>query len=132
MFINHQILVQAKGEPTYHFKNGSLADGLAVPVVGSTSFSVARRFTDSTELVSEKMLAIAMLRLIEMEQLVVEGGGAAALAAILPGGPLYGKFEGKNVILPLCGGNVDTTTLGRVIDRYAYTLGLFVLHVLNF
>ena len=106
------------GEPTYYFKNASLADGLAVPVVGDRSFSVARRFVDGTELVSEKMIAIAMLRLIELEKLVVEGGGAAALAAILPGGPLYGAYKGKNVVLPLCGGNVDTTTLGRVIDRY--------------
>lgn len=106
-----------KGEPVYAFKNGSLADGLAVPMVGPTSFSVARCYTDSTELVTEKMIAIAMLRLIEMEKLVVEGGGAAALASILPGGPLYGMFEGKNVVIPLCGGNIDTTTLGRVIDR---------------
>ena len=34
----------------------------------------------------------------------------------LPGGPLYGKFPGKNVVIPLCGA-IDTTTLGRVIDR---------------
>ena len=67
--------------------------------------------------VSEKMIAIAVLRLIELEKLVVEGGGAAALAAILPGGPLYGKFTGKKVVVPLCGGNIDTTVLGRVIDR---------------
>lgn len=63
------------------------------------------------------MIAIAVLRLIELEKLVVEGGGAAALAAILPGGPLYGKFNGKKVVVPLCGGNIDTTVLGRVIDR---------------
>jgi threonine dehydratase len=63
------------------------------------------------------MIAIAVLRLIELEKLVVEGGGAAALAAILPGGPLYGKFAGKKVVVPLCGGNIDTTVLGRVIDR---------------
>lgn len=63
------------------------------------------------------MIAIAVLRLIELEKLVVEGGGAAALAAILPGGPLHGKFAGKKVVVPLCGGNIDTTVLGRVIDR---------------
>jgi threonine dehydratase len=39
------------------------------------------------------------------------------LAAILPGGPYYGKFRGKKIVIPLCGGNVDTTVLGRVIDR---------------
>merc|ERR1712146_316871 len=49
---------------------------------------------------------------------IVEGGGAAGLAALLPGGPLdRPDMKGKNIIIPLCGGNIDTTTLGRVIDR---------------
>lgn len=52
-----------------------------------------------------------------MEKLVVEGGGAAALASILPDGPLFGHFRNRKVVLPLCGGNIDTTVLGRVIDR---------------
>jgi len=105
------------GFPVNGFKEATLADGLAVPVVGATSFKVAQRYVDYTCQVSEKMIALSMLRLIEMERLVVEGGGATALAAILPGGPLFGKFKGMNVCVLLCGGNVDTTTLGRVIDR---------------
>lgn len=40
------------------------------------------------ELVSEKFIALAVLRLLEMEKYVVEGGGATGLAGILPGGPL--------------------------------------------
>ena len=39
------------------------------------------------------------------------------MAAILPGGPYFGRFKGKKVVIPLCGGNVDTTIVGRVIDR---------------
>lgn len=105
------------GYPVNGFIEGTLADGLAVPVVGPTSFQVARRFVDYSVEVSEKLIAIAVLRLIETEKLVVEGGGAAALAAILPGGPLYGKFIGKTVCVPLCGGNIDITVLGRVIER---------------
>lgn len=35
----------------------------------------------------------------------------------MPGGPLAGKFKGKKVCVPLCGGNIDTAVLGRVIDR---------------
>ena len=105
------------GRPVNGFKEATLADGLAVPVVGPHSFHVARKHVDYSVEVSEKMIAIAVLRLIEMEKIVVEGGGAAALAAILPGGALYGKFAGKKVVIPLCGGNIDTTVLGRVIDR---------------
>mmetsp|Transcript_3883 Transcript_3883/g.3483 ORF Transcript_3883/g.3483 Transcript_3883/m.3483 type:complete len:439 (-) Transcript_3883:68-1384(-) len=105
------------GYPVNGFIEATLADGLAVPIVGPTSFVVAKRHVDYSVGVSEKMIAIAVLRLIETEKLVVEGGGAAALAAILPGGPLFGKFKGKTVCVPLCGGNIDTTVLGRVIDR---------------
>lgn len=105
------------GKPVNAFKEATLADGLAVPVVGPTSFQVARRYVDSACQVSERMIAIAMLRLIEMDKIIVEGGGAAALAAIIPEGPLYNKFAGKKVCVLLCGGNIDTTVLGRVIDR---------------
>jgi threonine dehydratase len=105
------------GKPVYEFRGSTIADGLAVPMVGPTSFNVARRFVDSTCVVSERLIATAMLKLIEMESLVVEGGGATALAAVMPGGPLFNKFQGKNVVLLLCGGNVDITVVGRIIDR---------------
>lgn len=105
------------GEPVNGFKAGTLADGLAVPVVGDISFEVAKRHVDDCVAVSEMMIAIAVLRLLEHEKVICEGGGAAGVAALLPGGPLYGKFTGKNVVIPLCGGNIDTTTLGRVIER---------------
>lgn len=65
--------------------------------------------------VSERWIALAMLRLLEHEKSVVEGGGATGYAALLankiPG------LEGKKVVFPLCGGNVDMAMLGRVIDR---------------
>ena len=105
------------GEPVDGFKMPTLADGLAVPVVGSTSFKIARRYTDAVASVKEENLALAMLRFIEMEKIIVEGGGAAALASIMPGGPLFGRFSGKRVVLCVCGGNVDSTVIGRAIDR---------------
>jgi threonine dehydratase len=96
----------------------TLADGLAVPVVGPHAFEVARHYVDECVLVSEKQISIAVLRLIENEKMVVEGGGASGLAALLPGGPLdRPELKGKNVVVPLCGGNIDTTVLGRVLDR---------------
>lgn len=49
---------------------------------------MCRHLVDGVELVSEKLIALAVLRLLEMEKYVVEGGGAAGLASILPGGPL--------------------------------------------
>jgi len=96
----------------------TLADGLAVPCVGPHAFAVARQFVDEVVQVDESDVALAVLRLVELEKLVVEGGGAAGLAAILPGGPLdRPDLKGKKVLVPLCGGNIDTTVLGRVIER---------------
>lgn len=96
----------------------TLADGLAVPQVGPHAFEVARHWVDEVVEVSERDLAIAMLRLVEGQKAVVEGGGAAGLAALLPGAPLDApRFKGKKVLVPLCGGNIDTTILGRVIER---------------
>lgn len=56
-----------------------------------------------------------MLRLVEMEKVVVEGGGATGLAAMLQG--LLPELAGLTVVIPLCGGNVDTPVLGRVLER---------------
>ena len=96
----------------------TLADGLAVPMVGPHAFKVAREYVDDCFLATEKEIAVACLRLIENEKMVVEGGGATGLTAILPGGPLdVPEMKGKTVVIPLCGGNIDTTVLGRVIDR---------------
>jgi len=96
----------------------TLADGLAVPQVGSHAFAVARRWVDEVVVIDEKDVALAVLRLVETQKMVVEGGGATGLAALLPGGPLDRQdMKGKNVVVPLCGGNIDVNVLGRVIER---------------
>jgi len=96
----------------------TLADGLAVPQVGPHAFSVARRWVDEVVQVDEKDVARAVLRLVEQSKMVVEGGGATGLSALLPGGPLdRDDLKGKNVVVPLCGGNIDVNVLGRVIER---------------
>jgi threonine dehydratase len=88
-------------ERSYEMKAGTLADGLAVPVVGTNAFNVARRFVDSTCQVSEGLISLAVLRCLELEKMIIEGGGVVGLAAILPGGPLFRAFSGKRVVIPL-------------------------------
>lgn len=106
------------GEPVKAKITPTLADGLAVPMVGAHAFEVARHFVDECVLTNEKEISLAVLRLIENEKMIVEGGGASGLAALLPGGALdRPDMKGKNIIVPLCGGNIDTTVLGRVIER---------------
>ena len=60
-------------------------------------------------------IAVAVLRLMETERIVQEGAGAAGLAAVLAG--RIPGLAGKRVGVPLCGANIDSTVLGRVIDR---------------
>ena len=106
------------GSPVRASVAPTLADGLAVPQVGAHAFAVARHWVDEIVQVSERELALAMLRLVESQKSIVEGGGAAGLAALLPGGALdRDTIKGKTVAVPLCGGNIDTTVLGRVLER---------------
>jgi len=105
----------AAGEPVAIDLRPTLADGLAVPKVGANAFAIARRLVDQTVLVSEQQIALAVLRLMELEKAVVEGAGAAPLAACLAG--RLPALARKRVVLLLCGGNIDLTTLDRVIEK---------------
>lgn len=102
------------GRPVQVLSKASLADGLAVPEVGSLSFEVARSRIGRVVTVSEESIARAILRIAEGEKGVVEGAGATPLAAFMEGKLKH--LEGKKVVLVLCGGNIDPTTLSRVID----------------
>jgi threonine dehydratase len=103
------------GRPVTVAASSTIADGLLVPRVGTNAFALARRYVDRVVTVRERFIALAMLRLLEMEKAVVEGGGATGLAAVLQG--LLPELRGKTVVIPLCGGNVDVPVLGRVIER---------------
>lgn len=105
----------AHGRPTYTKAESTLADGLAVPTVGVNAFATASTLVDKVVTVREEWIAIAILRLVELEKAVVEGAGATALAAILAGE--LPELKGKRVVIPLCGGNIDTTVLGRCLER---------------
>ena len=108
----------AAGRPVQMAIRPTLADGLAVGKVGETSFAIAAPLIDRVVTVGEELLSLAVLRLLELEKTVVEGAGAAALAALLQ--PVHGglpELRGKKVVLLLCGGNIDLSILERVIDH---------------
>ncbi len=79
---------------------------------------------------SEEYITIGILRLLELEKAVVEGAGAIGFAAILQG--LLPELKGKKVVIPLCGGNIDTTVLGRVLERALVIDGRLVKMVIIF
>jgi threonine dehydratase len=109
------VLAFAAGKPVTVQNGPTLADGLAVPAVGANAFEIARQTIDQFVVVSENEIALAILRILELEKSVVEGAAAAALAALLS--RKLPELVGKRVVMPFCGGNIDPGVLNRVIER---------------
>lgn len=103
------------GKPTKIAIHPTLADGLAIPQVGSTAFQIAKPLVDLAVTVTEEEVALSILRLVELEKSVVEGAAATPLAACMSG--KLRELAGKRIVLLLCGGNIDPNVLSRVIER---------------
>ncbi len=106
---------RSAGEPVSVPIRPTLADGLAVGRVGDVSFALAAPAVDHVIAVDEEAISLAVVRLLELEKLVVEGAAAAALAAVMTAPDV--ALGGRPVVLLLCGGNIDLTMLDRVIDH---------------
>jgi threonine dehydratase len=92
----------------------TLAEGIAVKEPGSITAGIIAERVDDILLVPERHLEQAVSMLLQIEKTVVEGAGAAGLAALL-GDP--GRFAGKTVGIILCGGNLDPRLLAHVLLR---------------
>ena len=103
------------GKPVRVPRRATLADGLATLVVGDNAFQIARRRVDEVVSVGEDAIALAILRMVELEKTVVEGAAAVPLAAMMTG--KLPKLAGKRVALVVCGGNIDPAILSRVIEK---------------
>lgn len=117
--------VQAAGAPSMYnsVKDGeieclssvsTIADGIAVKKPGENTYALVKEYVDEVALVSDDEVASAILALIEKQKMIAEGAGAVAVAAVMAG-----KFDlkGKRVVAVVSGGNIDVTSLSRVIDR---------------
>jgi threonine dehydratase len=93
----------------------TLADGIAVKRVGDRTFPIIEEHVGEIVVVSEEEIARAILLLLEREKTVVEGAGAATLAALLSGKVQIAPHE--QVVAVLCGGNIDVNMISRIIDR---------------
>ena len=92
----------------------TIADGIAVHQCGEVTFELVARLIDEMVTADEEELANAVQLLLEIEKTVVEGAGAAPLAALL-NRPL--GLDNRRVALVLSGGNIDVTMLARIIER---------------
>lgn len=103
------------GHPVAVTGSPTLADGLAVSMIGANAFALSRSRVDEVVSVNEDQIAFAILKALELEKTVVEGAGATALAAGLAG--KLKSVQGKRVVLAFCGGNIDPNILGVVIEK---------------
>ena len=92
----------------------TLAEGIAVKEPGEYTSAWLGRLLDDLVLVDEAALESAVALLLQIEKTVVEGAGAAGLAAVLAHREL---FAGRKVGVVLCGGNIDTRLLANVLLR---------------
>ena len=92
----------------------TIADGIAVGAPGRHCTEVLRQRVDGWLLVDESDVEQAIVMLLEIEKTLVEGAGAAALAALLRH---PARFAGRRVGLVLSGGNIDPMLLASIIRR---------------
>jgi threonine dehydratase len=102
------------GKPTTITMRPTLADGLAIPRVGANAFQIARPLVDAVVTVSEREIALAVLRLSELQKSVVEGAAATTFAACMSA--KLKELAAQRIVLLLCGGNIDPNVLSRVIE----------------
>ena len=92
----------------------SIAEGIAVKRPGGLTLPIVKALVEDILLVEEDAIEAAILSLLEVEKLVVEGAGAAGLAAVMAE---PARFAGRRIGLILCGGNIDLRLLSVVILR---------------
>jgi threonine dehydratase len=104
----------------------TIADGIAVKRPGALTFSIIQRLVDEVVPVKDEAIINAVLLLMERCKMLVEGAGAAGLAALLSGAV---GLKGKKVLVPLTGGNIDINLVSRFIEHGLAAAGrYFVVH----
>lgn len=105
----------AAGAPVQVEALPTIADGIHVAKPGDKTFEVVQRLVDGVHTVTEEQIAQAIVHLATREKVVVEGAGAASVAAVMAGAiPLD---EAKNVVCVVSGGNIDAADLGALLAR---------------
>ncbi|MDP4746720.1 MAG: threonine ammonia-lyase [Candidatus Nanopelagicales bacterium] len=111
-----------EGKPVALKVMNTIADGIAVGKPGDIPFGIIQDYVDEIITVSESNLSIAILQTLERGKLLVEPGGAAAVAAFIANPE---AFEGP-VAVVLSGGNIDPLLLERIMQTGLATAGRYL------
>lgn len=92
----------------------TIADGIAVKKPGENTFEIVKNYVDELVTVTEDEICAAILYLLERHKLIAEGAGAVSVAAAMF---CNLDLQGKKTVCVVSGGNVDVTSLNRIINR---------------
>lgn len=115
----------AAGEPVEVPFNSTIADGIAIKRPGGVPLSYIRDLVDDVVEVDEEEIAAGIFHCVQGNHLVVEGAGAAGIAAVMSG--KVNVSEGENVCAVLCGGNIDANLLARILEHVLVRQGRYMI-----
>jgi threonine dehydratase len=113
------------GEPMLAPAARTIADGIAVKRPGELTLAIIKELVDDVVTVTDDEIVRAIAYLVQNARLVVEGAGAAGVAALLAG--KVGLRPGEVAATVLCGGNIDDNLLTRVIEQAMVRQGRYIL-----
>ncbi|MFN6964002.1 MAG: threonine ammonia-lyase [Pyrinomonadaceae bacterium] len=112
------------GHPVEVTAQPTIADGIAVKRPGELTLPIIREFVDDVVEVTEDEIAQAVYHCVQNNRLVVEGAGAAGLAALLARKLPVGTDD--KVCAVLCGGNIDANLLARILEQVLVWQGRYI------
>jgi len=115
----------AAGEPVEVPFNSTIADGIAIKKPGGIPLDYIRDLVDDVVEVSEEEIASAIFHCVQDNHLVVEGAGAAGIAALTSGKVAVAPEE--TVCAVLCGGNIDANLLARILEHVLVRQGRYMI-----
>lgn len=92
-----------------------IADGIAIRTVAPRNLATVNRLVDDIVCVTSEEIANAIMLMLEIEKLVIEGAAAVTLAALLNN--RVPQLRGKKVVSIISGGNIDVNLLSKIINR---------------
>ncbi len=110
----YSALAQRMGAPSHEIGGATIAEGIAVRDVGFETRKIIAAHVSEVLVASERSVEDAISMLAEGAKVVAEGAGAAALAGLLAH---RSRFAGKQVGMPVCGGNIDVRIMANVLLR---------------
>lgn len=114
-----------EGKPVAVEALQTIADGIAVKRPGEITLPIIKELVDEVVEVSEEEIARAIFHCVQNNRLVVEGAGAAGLAALLA---KKVKVEASDTVCTvLCGGNIDGNLLARVLEQVMVRQGRYII-----